>query len=1656
MAISAKISSVNQSVSNSAAVSLSDTLSLSEASNIALDMSPDAIAQYSRAGDDLIVTLKNGETLRITGFYAEGQTASQLYLVGAEDELLLVDLGPVTPQGAMAATYTPQEVAAQFNSLTAAGAATGSGLGSTGMLIAGGVAVAGGVAAAGGRGGGGDAEAPPPSAPNPSPSSARLSSTGTTLTGQGTPGNTVELDINGDGVPDYTTVIGADGHYSINVLQPLNNGELLQLRIRLPNGTLVSQTSIQAPDDIAPLRPSALQMAPDGSQITGQAEPGSTVSIDTNGDGIADASVLVGPSGQFVIPINPPLDNGQTVTVTTKDAAGNTSLSASLLAPDTTPPATPVLNPTNGQVVTGTAEVGASVVIVVVGNTAVTVPVDANGNWTYTPNSPIADGTTVTVTARDPAGNSSPPATVDVTANLPNPPVVIVANGTEISGTGPIGSTIEVRDSNGVLIAPVVPVGPDGTWSTIPGSLPGNTVITVTALNGSVSSAPTTLPLDVTPPSVTVTTHTATQLGGTAEPGSSVQLSDSNGPLGIVQADAQGKWTLLLSPPLADGAQVSVTSRDNAGNSSSPLTTTIDAQPPAAPVVSSSSESAISGTAEPGTLLRLVDDSGRTLGEFTVGQSGAWSFTPSPPLAEGTEVTVTAHDSAGNTSPSTTIRIDSIAPDAANVDASNGTAFTGTAEPGATVIITGPGGAPIGQVDADINGNWTITPSPALTDGTQVSVVVRDPAGNTSTPVTATVDLTPPPPPVILPSNGGEVSGTAEPGSTVTITTGGTPLTAVTDANGNWSVTANPALPNGTVITAIATDAAGNPSQPSGSVTTDNVLPDRPTIAPSNGTTLSGTGVFGDAVILTDGNGAPIATVLVANDNTWIFNPTTPLADGTQVVAVADDGSGNVSAPAQVVVDAVPPPAAQIDPSNGSQLSGIAEANSTVLISGGSINTQVVAGPDGKWTYNAGPGLPIADGTTITITVRDVSGNTSTPSNVLIDAAPPGIPTIALTNGTLLTGTAEPGTQLVLTTSNGPLATVNVDANGNWSYTPVPPLANNVQVNAVARDAVGNLSSGASTTVDANPPAAPVVSPSNGSVIRGTGEAGATITLTDASGNVIGTTQVLINNSWSFTSSPALPDGTLVKATATDRAGNQGANTTITVDGVLPDAPVINASTGTTLSGTAEPGSTVRLVDGNDNLIGTANVNAFGNWTLSVTPTPLPNGTVVNAVAIDAAGNVSPPASTTTDNAAPDPAIITVHTASEITGTAEPDSTVLLALPTGVFVNVPVDGAGNWSYAPSPPLTHGSAVQAYVRDAAGNYSGMEDATIDTLPPAPPVVDASNGTLLEGSTEVGAIILITIGNGTPIVVTPAPNGTWSYIPTPPLAEGDTVTVVAQDAAGNIGAPTTLVIDTTPPDVTIEPSNGSVLTGITEAGASVAISVGGSVVATVTADPGGRWIWSPAPGPNVPHNTPISVEATDAAGNTGAPAAGTVDGQVPSVTIAPSNGQLLTGQTDALATVTITSSGVLVATVTADLDGKWTYTPSTPLAHDAPIDVTAKDAVGNTSGTASTTIDAEAPPVPTIRPSNGSVIAGTAEPNSTVTLTLTEPGPGGAVTTIGPITVNGSGNWTYPASPAIAHDTTVTATASDALGNTSPPLCRFGGRQRAAGVAVRSAQ
>ncbi len=172
-----------------------------------------------------------------------------------------------------------------------------------------------------------------------------------------------------------------------------------------------------------------------------------------------------------------------------------------------------------------------------------------------------------------------------------------------------------------------------------------------------------------------------------------------------------------------------------------------------------------------------------------------------------------------------------------------------------------------------------------------------------------------------------DIVGTAEAGSTVTVTVDGVVIACVGEpivaaADGSWTCTPVTPLAEGPhTATATATDAAGNVSPASAqadftiAAAADTTAPAAPVITgPAEGTsttdttpTVTGTGEPGATITVTEG-GTTICTATVAADGTWSCTPTTPLTAGSHTLgATATDAAGNTS-PADTVTFTIAAP----------------------------------------------------------------------------------------------------------------------------------------------------------------------------------------------------------------------------------------------------------------------------------------------------------------------------------------------------------------------------------------------------------------------------------------------------------------------------------------------------------------------------------------------------------------------------------------------------------------------------------------------------------------------------------------------------------------------------------------------------------------------------
>jgi len=86
-----------------------------------------------------------------------------------------------------------------------------------------------------------------------------------------------------------------------------------------------------------------LRFSPDGTQLSGSAEANSIITVtDANGNVVGRGQT--DSNGEFTVDLGTPYTNGETLTVTPTDGAGNTGPGTPVTAADTTPPQAPTIN----------------------------------------------------------------------------------------------------------------------------------------------------------------------------------------------------------------------------------------------------------------------------------------------------------------------------------------------------------------------------------------------------------------------------------------------------------------------------------------------------------------------------------------------------------------------------------------------------------------------------------------------------------------------------------------------------------------------------------------------------------------------------------------------------------------------------------------------------------------------------------------------------------------------------------------------------------------------------------------------------------------------------------------------------------------------------------------------------------------------------------------------------------------------------------------------------------------------------------------------------------------------------------------------------------------------------------------------------------------
>ncbi|WP_245609635.1 Ig-like domain-containing protein, partial [Trabulsiella guamensis] len=1528
-----------------------------------------------------------------------------------------------------------------------------------------------------------------------------------TFSGGGEPGDTVTI-YDGDEVLG-TTVIGDDGKWSFTPEESLDDGNhSITVTQTDPAGNTsepsdsldfgVDTTPPEAGEDVLKITGVADNVGDqqgnvtsggitDDSQpaITGIGEAGNIVfvySTDAAGKHLIGSAVVDADGKWSLTPDAPLLEGLNSLTLETQDPAGNRiageapAYDVTLLIPTGTEPAiTSVVDSNephvgalqkgdatndNTPTLIGSAAPG-DIVTIRDGSTVLgSVTADSNGKWTFTPGTALADGNhNFVVTATDAAGNHSDSGNFPISIDTAAPDAGNVAANDDVGdvtgtvkdgettddqsptfgGNAEPGSVVEIID-NGKVIGSTV-VGDDGKWEYTPEEPLGKgdheitTVVTDPAGNSSEPSPGISFSVDPDPNQVTigavkddqgpitgnltdgnVTDDARPELTGSGKPGSVVTIKDGDEVLGSTTVNQDGSWSFTPTEDLEDGDHsLTVTSVDPAGNdvTSPAFDLTVDTASPGKPAITVASDDVgnvrgdltsgsvtddanptLKGTAEAGSRVDIYDN-GELIGSAVADSNGAWTFTPTTPLPEGEHrLTVTATDKAGNTGPASDEFVLS-------------TDYTPPVATEDSLKITA-----VADDIGDLQGNVA---SGAITDDSQPAISGIGTAGNTVFVYTT------------------DAAGKHLIGS------------AVVEADGTWSLTPDAPLLEGlNSLTLETQDPAGNRitgeapayditlliptgTEPSIISVIDNSEPNTGALQKGDVTndstpTLNGTAAAGDIVTIRDGS-TVLGSVTADSNGRWSFTPDTALADGNHNFAVtATDPAGNhkESGSFPVVIDTAAPSATgdllitdnvgeYTGPVNDGDttddqsptFSGTAQAGDIItVIDNGVVLGSAVAGDDGKWTYT--PETPLAKGEhEVTTTVTDPAGNTSEPS--------PGV-------------------------------SFTVDTDPNM-----------VTIGAVKDDqgpVTGNLTDG-SVTDDARPE------------LTGSGKPGSVVTVMDGT-TVLGSTTVQPDGSWSFTPSADLSDGShSLTVVSTDLAGGTVTSPAfdLTVDTASPGKPAITVASddvgnvrgdltsgsvtddaNPTLKGTAEAGSRVDIYD-NGELIGSAVADNNGAWTFTPT-TPLPEGEHrLTVTATDKAGNTGPASDEfvlSTDYSAPDSGLVTI---------------------TGIYDDKP-QSIG--------PVADGGITDDNRPRISG--TGAEAGNIITV---------YNGTTVIGSTTVMA------------------DGTWSLEPTTPLADGlYTLTAKETDSVGNVSDPSnafTFTLSTQAPPVPsldsvyddvapnvdnvqkgeVTNDNRPTLNGSGLPGGTISIYDNGTLIGTATVGGNGSWSFTPDTALlDGRHNFTVTV--TDSIGrvspatggheiiiDTAAPSAtsdllitddvGTYQGPVSNGDTTDDNTPTLSGKAEAGSTVNIIDNGLVIGTAVADVNGNWSYTPSTPLAngpHDLTTTVT--DPSGNT-GPEGTHVNIIVDVIPgqativAVKDDVGSVttnvaqngvtddtrpeITGTAKAGSIVTIT-------DGSTVLGSTTAGSDGSWSFiPTTDLAQGNHSFTATAKDPAGNDS---------------------
>ena len=1037
----------------------------------------------------------------------------------------------------------------------------------------------------------------------------------------------------------------------------------------------------------------------------------------------------------------------------------------------------------------------------------------------------------------------------------------------------------------------------------------------------------------------------------------------------------------------------------------------------------------------------------------------------------------------------------------------------GTADANATVEIRNAGGAVIGTGTADGTGAFTVTiPAGEAGANETLTAVAKNASGTESTPTTfqtpadeATVTA-----PTITGVTGNstagyEVKGTADANATVEIRNAGGAVigTGTADGTGAFTVTipAGEAGANET-LTAVAKNASGTESTPTTFQTpADEATVTAPTITGVTGNSTAGYEVKGTAdanatVEIRNAGGAVIGTGTA--DGTGAFTVTIPAGEAganETLTAVAKNASGTESTPTtfQTPADPNTPVATPIvetvtgSTTKGYEVKGTAEVGTTIEVrdAAGTVLGTATTGTDGKYTVTLDSGTATAN-QTLSVVAKNASGTESQPATATTpaDVTAPTVDNITGNSGSgyEITGTADPNTTIEVRDPSGAvIGTGTSDANGDFTVTlPTGTTNPGDTLTVIGKDNAGNESQPTEVLVpaDATVTAPTVTGVTGNSVagyqVTGTADPNATIEIRDADGNVIATGTADGTGSFAVN----LPAGTAnanetLTALAKDPAGNTSTPTTFqTPADEVVAPPSVDKVTGNTtqgyqVTGTAELGTTIEVRATDGTVLGTATTGPTGQYTVTLASGKATAKQTVNVVAKNDTGLESQPTTAMTPADVTTPTIGDITgdstTGYEITGTADPNTTIEVRNPDGTIIGTTTtDDQGNFTVdLPAGAANPGDTLTVVGKDGDGNESQPTEVTVpEDATVAAPTVTTVTGTTATGYQVTGTAepnVTIEIHNEAGLVIaTGTTDGAGAFtitLPTGTATANEALTAIAKDAAGKESNPTAFktpadpdapVTTPTVDKITGSTTKGYQVVGAAEVGTTVEVrDADGTVLGMATTGTDGKYTVTLEPG-KASANETITVVAKNATGKESQPATATTPADlatptIDSITGNSGKGYEITGTAEPKTTIDVRDAdGTIIAATTANETGQYTVTlPAGVVTPGETITIISKDGAGNESQPATAVIPADvvlaAPTITKVEgnKANGYTVTGTADPNVTVQFYNSSEQllASGNTTTGGTFSV-------HIAAGLATEKETLTALTTDTQGNVSP--------------------